>query len=84
VTLEVVSGLFGDFNDDGSVDAADYVVWWKKNGSLPQYDEWRSHFGLPAGSGSGSAEAAVPEPVGALLLVLAAAFGICQGRRVPS
>ena len=33
----------GDFNDDGRIDAADYVVW-RKNGGTPQaYNTWRAH-----------------------------------------
>ena len=61
------TGPPGDFNQDGIVDAADYVVWRKTGGSQSGYNDWRSHFGLPAGSGAAlpSAEplsAAVPEP----------------------
>jgi hypothetical protein len=67
-------GVTGDYNDDGKVDAADYVVWRKNNGTLvtlpndstpgivsaADYDEWKAHFGMMAGGGSSSA--AVPEP----------------------
>lgn len=35
----------GDFNCDGSVNAADYVVWRKQDGSQAGYNEWRSNFG---------------------------------------
>jgi hypothetical protein len=62
------SPLPGDFNGDNVVDAADYVVWRKIGINGQQgYADWRSHFGLPAGSGAAlpSAEplsAAVPEP----------------------
>ena len=60
----------GDFNLDGTVDAADYVVWRNGLGTLytqSHYAIWRSHFGQTAGSGAAlpSAEplsAAVPEP----------------------
>jgi T5SS/PEP-CTERM-associated repeat protein len=72
-TLIVLSGfqsggLPGDFNQNGIVDAADYVVWRNNEGTtttLPndpiggtigqaQYDQWRASFGLTAsGSGSG-------------------------------
>src|SRR6185436_19049683 len=48
-------GLPGDFNANGVVDVADYVVWRKRNGSQTDYNVWRSHFGQPPGSGSGSA-----------------------------
>jgi hypothetical protein len=75
----------GDYNDDGSVDAADYVIWRKNEGTtntLPNdngiggtigtahYDLWVANFGNPPGSGSG-ALAAVPEPSASLLAVFA-------------
>jgi hypothetical protein len=59
----------GDFNVDGMVDAADYIVWRKGLGTAymaHDYDMWRAHFGETAGSGAAlpSAEPlpAVPEP----------------------
>jgi hypothetical protein len=70
----------GDFNEDGAVDAADYVVWRKTDASQAGYDLWRANFGRTAGSGSadhpaGGAPspslAAVPEPSGVLLFVAA-------------
>jgi hypothetical protein len=79
--------LAGDFNNDGKVDASDYVVWRKNetaNGSLPndnglttqaeRYSLWRAGFGNAApGSGSelSSHGAAVPEPRSAVLLIVA-------------
>ncbi|HEY3392496.1 MAG TPA: PEP-CTERM sorting domain-containing protein [Lacipirellulaceae bacterium] len=73
--------LDGDFNNDGKVDAADYVVWRKTDGSQPGYDEWRTNFGRTAGSGSALGSAAVPEPSALVLLAAAiAAFG-CVRRR---
>jgi hypothetical protein len=67
-------GLDGDFNHDGSVDAADYVVWRKGVGvetTEDNYNIWRTNFGRTAGGG---AAANVPEPSAAalVLLVLAA------------
>ena len=73
----MITGLAGDYNRDGTVDAADYVVWRKNDGSQSGYDTWRAHFGLTAGNGSGaSANAAVPEPRSLVLLIvgMAAAF----------
>jgi hypothetical protein len=56
-------GLNGDYNNDGKVDAADYVVWRKSAGTQAGYNDWRSNFGAGAGSGSGLVVAgAVPEP----------------------
>ena len=58
----LAGGLPGDFNSDGKVDAADYVVWRKTNGTQPGYDMWRTNFGSPAGAGSSLGGSAVPEP----------------------
>lgn len=54
----------GDFNRNGIVDAADYVVWRKSVGttySPDDYDVWRTHFGEIPGDGS-AASFMVPEP----------------------
>lgn len=58
-------GLPGDFNFNGIVDAADYVVWRKTDASQQGYDTWRANFGATVGSGAGPANSAsttVPEP----------------------
>ena len=74
-------GLDGDFNNDGKVDAADYVVWRKTDGSDAGYNDWRTNFGRTSGSGSALGAASVPEPsVVVLLAAVAAAFG-CLRRR---
>ncbi|HEY3393228.1 MAG TPA: hypothetical protein VGK58_10995, partial [Lacipirellulaceae bacterium] len=86
-------GINGDYNDDGKVDAADYVVWRKNNGTttaLPNdstpglvspadYDIWRENFGRS--SSGGSLAQAVPEPgtLAAVLLLVA-----CSGVRLRS
>jgi hypothetical protein len=74
-----VAALPGDFNNDGTVDAADYIVWRKTDGTQDGYDTWRANFGVSLSVGSGSAiptaellSAAVPEPSSVLLLVVAA------------
>ena len=41
--------LPGDFDASGVVDAADYVVWRKVNGTPAGYNLWRSNFGIPPG-----------------------------------
>jgi autotransporter-associated beta strand protein len=77
VTLQVVDAVLppGDYNQNGIVDAADYVVWRKGLGTtytLDHYNTWRVNFGQTAGSGSGaSANAAVPEPSSASLMLWA-------------
>jgi probable HAF family extracellular repeat protein len=77
------SSLLGDFNNDGNVDAADYVVWRKSLGTQADYDSWRTHFGESIGSGSDgyplgdSADplsAAVPEPAALGLLFIGSAL----------
>ena len=71
----------GDYNNNGTVDAADYVVWRKTNGTPAGYNLWRANFGQTAGSGAGAnASAAVPEPATLVLLIFAAA-GWCLWRR---
>jgi hypothetical protein len=75
-------GLSGDFNSDGKVDAADYVVWRKTLGDLSNYNLWRANFGATSGSGSGLGSlAAVPEPT-VLILVVAMTMTSIASRRV--
>jgi hypothetical protein len=80
-----VVGLDGDYNGDGSVDAADYVVWRKTMGSQSGYDLWRANFGRTAGGGGpfgSGAGSAVPEP-GALAIGLLAfvALAVIRARK---
>lgn len=75
----VDDGLPGDFNDDGSVDAADYVVWRKSyGGDTAAYEDWVTNFGRITDVGTGGNEPvavpAVPEPAAWLL----ATVGICM------
>jgi hypothetical protein len=77
--------LPGDYNNNGIVDAADYVVWRKGLGTMytqSDYEVWRAHFGQAAGSGAGAiANTAVPEPTTLGLLMLAAtAWRFRRGR----
>jgi hypothetical protein len=85
--------LLGDYNQDAAVNAADYVVWRKNDGTMnplpndaiggmigdAQYDQWRTHFGEIAGGGA-SAVATVPEPGSALMIVLVIAMASLRGR----
>ena len=78
VTLKVVAGISGDYNKNGTVDAADYVVWRKSDGSAAGYNLWRTNFGNPPSAGTGAAESSsnlvvVPEPETFVLLMIAAA-----------
>jgi hypothetical protein len=78
------AGLPGDYNNNGTVDAADYIVWRKTDGSQAGYDLWRANFGavsLAFGAGSiAAADTAVPEPGCAVMLLMAASF-IASRRR---
>jgi hypothetical protein len=49
----VGGGIDGDYNGNGIVDAADYVVWRKTIGSQTAYDTWRANFGSTGGTGTG-------------------------------
>lgn len=87
VSIEVVEGLPGDYNQNGTVDAADYTVWRDNLGSLTSlpnddtagvdqddYTRWKTHFGESSGMGGFAREATtVPEP--ASLICFAIAIG---------
>jgi formylglycine-generating enzyme required for sulfatase activity len=79
------AGVPGDYNGNGTVDAADYVMW-RKGGPLvnevnapgtvnaQDYTEWRMRFGnnTPPGSGAGGGleSTSVPEPSASVLAAL--------------
>lgn len=79
----ILSGVTGDYNNDGVVDAADYTVWRDAEGTtsvLPndpiggsvganQYALWSANFG----SDTPASSAAVPEPTALLLGALGVA-----------
>ena len=81
-------GLPGDYNQDGTVDAADYTVWRNNLGSstaLPNddtlgvgpddYDRWKTHFGESSGSGA-AVNSPVPEPHSDVLVAICALVGM--------
>ncbi len=72
--IENAEPLAGDFNSDGSVDAADYVVWRKTGGAnVAGYALWRQNFGATMLDAAGSiGRLTVPEPSTLLLLVIGA------------
>lgn len=87
----------GDYNGNGVVDSADYVVWRKGVGGINlaadgnrdgvidnfDYSVWRSHFGGAIGSGEFEPDfGAVPEPSAALLCIAALAYGVSTAKRV--
>jgi T5SS/PEP-CTERM-associated repeat protein/autotransporter-associated beta strand protein len=87
VVLHIVApDLPGDYNGNGVVDAADYVVWRKNPGAFggdpAGYDTWRANFGATLGSGSAALpmSSAIPEPTRALLILSFAAMGVWRHR----
>jgi hypothetical protein len=84
----------GDYNNNGVVDGADYVLW-RDGGPLANevdnpgtvnaadYTEWRARFGNTSGAGSGLGAGAVPEPTAALLALLAGLATIASWRCRP-
>ena len=79
-----VAAFPGDFNQNGVVDAADYVVWRNGLGTTftqNDYNVWRAHFGQTAGSGSNTvANTTVPEPA-TLVMLIVAVSGVLTRRR---
>jgi hypothetical protein len=65
--------LTGDYNNNGVVDAADYVVWRKTNtGGEQGYNDWRVNFGRTAvSSGTAINSSSIPEPTSTALVMLA-------------
>jgi hypothetical protein len=76
--------LFGDYNQDGTVNAADFAVWRDKlgesivipNDSTPgtvsqaDYEVWRTHFGQMVNLGVGTdSSTTIPEPHTLVLLI---------------
>ena len=85
-TVPEPTGIPGDYNHDGRVDAADYLVWRKSIGTALGYDTWRAHFGEPGSSGAALHSAqplsvTVPEPSTLILMILAAVGRSLRRRR---
>jgi serralysin len=94
--VAAASLLRGDFNYDGEVDAADYVVWRKSlaergiglaadaNYDLivddTDYRIWRQNVGLTAASAAAAYLASVPEPGSCMLAALAALITLRRTR----
>jgi hypothetical protein len=77
--------LPGDHNDDGTVDAADYVAWSKgvDVASTPEnYELWRTNFGRSQVEDASAAAPAVPEPNSLRLLALVGIVFAESRRRV--
>ncbi|MEX2317000.1 MAG: aspartyl protease family protein [Pirellulales bacterium] len=88
--VRVVVGIQGDYNDDGTVNAADYTVWRNSLGSTTNTDAdgdgsgtigagdftvWKNHYGdVDPFFGAAMGAGSVPEPASIALLLLAAVF----------
>ncbi len=91
VTVLAPAVLAGDYNNNGVVDAADYVLW-RNGGPLQndpigppigpaQYDQWKANFGKPvSGVGSSNGLGQVPEPT-TIAMVGLLITGLLVGRR---
>jgi hypothetical protein len=85
--------LPGDFNADGTVDAADYIVWRNGLGTAytqADYNYWHANFGETTGSTASApvgsfdnTSPAVPESVTALMMCLGL-LALCPARRKSS
>lgn len=87
----------GDYNIDGIVDAADYVVWrdslnqaglevaadGNTNGKIDagDFDVWKAEFGTVIPPTGAGASVSIPEPESSFLFVLAATGSLCCRRR---
>jgi hypothetical protein len=97
IVQQTESVVLGDYNESGTVDAADYVVWRDKlgPGGLPNeggispgvvddadYNYWRSRFGARAGF-QPTLASSIPEPATSLLLMAVAVTALLS-RRPPT
>ena len=90
ITLSALTGVPGDYNKNGKVDAPDYTIWRNHLGQSFQldneggitpglvtaadYDFWKSHFGEPAGAGAGGLAAGATVPEPASLVLVGLAM----------
>jgi hypothetical protein len=83
IEASAVPELNGDHNDDGIVNAADYVPWRKIpsafGGDPAGYNAWRTNFAEPVAGSGGSG--GVPEPASLMLVSVATAGVILLNRQ---
>ncbi|MGI9457741.1 MAG: hypothetical protein ACR2NU_14340, partial [Aeoliella sp.] len=90
-------GLPGDFNNDGSVDAADYTVWRDHLGAPAgalqndidggaigpaQYATWKANFGMSLPASASIENAVVPEPATLTLVLLGVSCTLLRPARL--
>jgi hypothetical protein len=90
------SPLLGDYNNDGVVNASDYVVWRNSLGTIStlsndaiggvvgaaHYEQWVAHYGSSRSSVAAIELQPVPEPASGLLLVLGVVFALRPLKRL--
>jgi hypothetical protein len=93
----LIPSVLGDYNRDGTVDAADYVVWQDELRQGPgradgnhdgavdtsDYDVWKTHFGQAAANGAFANATSIPEPA-TLTIILIGILPILFGRLAAS
>jgi hypothetical protein len=95
--LLTVGGVLGDYNYNGVVDAADYVVWRDTFGQsgyglaadgngnnhidLGDFYTWRAHFGQSTGGGAGTIASSTVPEPEALVLLLVGILMMSSPRR---
>jgi hypothetical protein len=86
-TVVSLPANYGDYNNNGVVDAADFAIWRKRlgqsvmipNDSTPgmvsssDYTVWRNNFGDTLFGGAGASVSSAPEPSGLMLIFAACA-----------
>jgi GH18 family chitinase len=83
-TRQALASLPGDYNNDGTVDAADYTVW--RDGGSPDsnqtgYDLWVGGYGATSSNaGVNQPIDAVPEPAASVFVYIACFGGIVRTR----
>jgi hypothetical protein len=86
INAAAVDSLPGDFNHDGTVDAADYTVW--RDGlaggyTSDQYQLWKDHFGQSISSDGGGAIATTVPEAGSIPLAIGALLALFARRAIP-
>jgi hypothetical protein len=81
------SGSHGDFNGDGTVDSADYVLMRRNmvsSNDATSYNMWRGSFGTTTGgSGGATSQSSIPEPSLAALCVFCCTLALLRRTRRP-
>jgi hypothetical protein len=85
--LGIMQPTSGDYNGDGAVDAADYVIWRKDPdtfGGDAGYTTWRANFGRTAADGAlHGSPSAVPEPATVVMFIMGAILMASRRARLP-